>query len=100
MDNSKNLLLLFETHVVEWSDTVKVPFSCRCIEKVFEFCLQYNFLLQLADPIHYVIGPSTLKHLSNHYSTFLRCECLGGSTVELNKFVQYALAATCKQSEQ
>ena len=70
-DNSKNPLLLFGTRVVEWSDTVKVPFS-DAEKKFFEFLyivqLPITFfgswLVQL---INYAIGPSTLKELHHPF---------------------------------
>ena len=67
MDNSKNPLLLFETRVVEQSDTVKVPFS-DAQEKFFEFLSIVQLLIaffgsRLVPLIVYAIGPCTLDYL-------------------------------------
>ena len=73
MDNSENPLLLFGTHVVEWSDTVKVLFS-DAQKKFFEFLSIVQlpiafFGSRLVPLINYAIGPSTLK-VQESYSSW------------------------------
>ena len=79
-NNSKNPLLLFGTHVVEWSDTVEVPFS-DAQKKFFEFLSIVQlpiafFGSRLVPLINYAIGPSTLN---SHESS---CQSDSGSNTE------------------